>query len=226
MKRLSSSVRSAAGSATAPRWPCASRESLTSSSSKTWATRASELLLTHNPVHTKVPVLLHGDRSVAESLVIIEYVDEAFDGPPLLPADPYDRATARFWAQFIDQKFARPFWVSFWSTDGESRQGFMTEARQNLLLLEAQLQGKRFFGGDSIGLVDIAASSLAHWLGVFEEINGVTLLTDEEYPALCRWAKRYVADETVMQCLPKRDELVAVFSACKEMFQAMATSQK
>ncbi|RCV29051.1 hypothetical protein SETIT_5G452300v2 [Setaria italica] len=86
---------------------------------------------------------------------------------------------------------------------------------------------QRFFGGDdSIGLVDIAASNVAHWLGVMEEVGGVTpLLTDEEYPALCQWAKRYAGDETVKQCLPKRDELFAMYSGFKEMFQAMATSQ-
>ncbi|PUZ52997.1 hypothetical protein GQ55_5G018900 [Panicum hallii var. hallii] len=182
----------------------------------------SDLLLTHNPVHKLVPVLLHGDRSVAESLVIVEYVDEAFDGPTLLPADPYERAVARFWAQFIDQKFARPFWMSFWTGDGEHRGAFVKEAKENLALLEAQLKGRRFFGGGSIGFLDIAACGLAHWIGVIEEVSGVTLVNDEELPAFCEWANGYVNDETVKQCLRSRDDLVAYFSARKEMYMARA----
>ncbi|KAG2603308.1 hypothetical protein PVAP13_5KG762200 [Panicum virgatum] len=131
----------------------------------------SPLLLTHNPVHKLVPVLRHGDRSVTESLVIVEYVDEAFDGPPLL---------------------------------------------------EAQLEGRKFFGGDAIGFLDIAACGLAHWIGVIEEVSGATLVNHEELPAFCKWANGYVNDETVKQCLRSRDDLVAYFSARKEMYMARA----
>uniref|UniRef100_A0A0E0JTM0 glutathione transferase n=1 Tax=Oryza punctata TaxID=4537 RepID=A0A0E0JTM0_ORYPU len=188
----------------------------------------SELLLTHNPVHKLVPVLLHSDgRSVAESLVVVQYVDDAFHGPPLLPVDPYARSQARFWAHFIDDKFSRPFWLSFWMEDGEKKEAFVKEAKENLQLLEAQLDRgkKRFFGGDAIGLVDIAASGLAHWVGVFEEVAGVSLVSEREFPALCRWSQRYVYDEAVRQCLPSRDELVALFTANKEAYILLAKAK-
>jgi len=183
----------------------------------------SELLLTSNPVHKKVPVLLHGDLAVCESLIIVEYVDEAFDGPALLPTDPHERAMARFWAHFIDDKCSKPFWMAMW-TDGEAQKGFMKEMKENFTLLEAQLEGKKFFGGDTIGLVDIAACGFAHWLTVCEEVSGVRLVTAEEFPRLCRWAKEYASDDKVRACLPDRAQLLANFTARKEMFMAMAKS--
>uniref|UniRef100_J3L7V3 glutathione transferase n=1 Tax=Oryza brachyantha TaxID=4533 RepID=J3L7V3_ORYBR len=185
----------------------------------------SDLLLTHNPIHKKAPAPPPGaHHAVCESLVVVEYVDEAFPaGPPLLPADPHLRATARFWARFIDDKCTKPFWLALW-TEGEAQEGFKREIKENLALMEGQLRGKRFFGGDAIGYLDVAASGYAYWLEVFEEVAGVSLVTADEYPDLCRWAKEYASDGRVKGCLPDRAKLLAHFTAMKEVFMATARS--
>ena len=48
-----------------------------------------------------VPALVHDGRTIAQSLAIIEYLDEVFPAPPLLPADPVQRATVRAMAQAV-----------------------------------------------------------------------------------------------------------------------------
>ncbi len=51
-------------------------------------------LLRHSPAG-KVPVLVHGDRTIWDSLAIIEYLAETFPAAGLWPEDAADRALAR-----------------------------------------------------------------------------------------------------------------------------------
>ena len=51
-----------------------------------------------------VPVLVHDGAVITESTVICEYVEEAFAGPALLPADPLSRARVRLWTKRVDEE--------------------------------------------------------------------------------------------------------------------------
>ncbi|MEZ5932586.1 MAG: maleylacetoacetate isomerase [Alphaproteobacteria bacterium] len=56
--------------------------------------------LAHNP-QGLVPFFEDGDLAVGQSLAIIDYLEETHPQPPLLPADPKDRARVRAIAQII-----------------------------------------------------------------------------------------------------------------------------
>ncbi|CAI0471194.1 unnamed protein product [Linum tenue] len=173
----------------------------------------SQLLLEYNPVHKKVPVLVHNGKTMAESLVILEYIDETWPNNPILPRNPYDKAMARFWAQFIEEKCNGGLWKIMWCKDEEERGKLVEEASQCFITLEGELKGNKFFGGEEIGMVDIAANFIGYWLGVVQEVSGMELVTRDKFPVLCKWMDEFVEHSVVKETLPPRDELHAEFEA-------------
>lgn len=66
-----------------------------------------------NPQGT-IPAMTHGDRVLVESTAIMEYVNEAFAGPSLMPADAQARWRIRWWMKFMDQWLAPSFSMFGW----------------------------------------------------------------------------------------------------------------
>ncbi|KAK1354649.1 Glutathione transferase [Heracleum sosnowskyi] len=167
-------------------------------------------LLKYNPVHEKVPVLLHNGQPIVESLVILEYIDETWkSGPTILPEDPYERATSRFWANFLDNKLFVAV-IKFFKSKGKE-QDAIEEIGELLSILENELGDKKFFAGESIGLVDIAANIVALWLGVIEEGFGKELFTKETHPKLYKWSEEYLDCSIIKETLPPKADLLAHF---------------
>ncbi|XP_019186267.1 PREDICTED: probable glutathione S-transferase [Ipomoea nil] len=173
----------------------------------------SPLLLQYNPIHKKIPVLLHNGNPLAESLVIVEYIDETFPGTPILPKDPYERSLARFWAKFIDEK-CLPASTKALFAKGEEQDKRKEEVCELLKILDKELETKKFLGGETVGFADIAGNFVAFWVGVLEEALGVELVTKEKFPNLCRWKEDFIiiCDE-IKECLPPRDKLVDFFKS-------------
>ncbi|CAN6306064.1 unnamed protein product [Urochloa humidicola] len=161
----------------------------------------SPLLLASNPVHKKVPVLIHDGKPVSESQVILQYVDEVFAaaGPSLLPADPYERATARFWAAYVDDKIGAAWGTMLFASDIDEKVNGATQAVAALETLEGAFKdcskGKDYFGGDSAGYMDVVLGGFVGWFNVFEKMIGVQVLDAARTPLLAAWAEQFSTGE-------------------------------
>ncbi|KAK4342828.1 hypothetical protein RND71_038644 [Anisodus tanguticus] len=176
----------------------------------------SPLLLESNPVHKKIPVLIHNGKPICESMVIVEYIDETFEGPSILPKHPYDRAIARFWVKFFEDK-GSAVGRSFFHESDKAKE----ELCEMLKILDNELKDKKFFVGDKFGFADIAANFLGLWMGVLEEATGVFLVPREKFPNFCAWRDEYINCSQNKEYLPSRNELLAYF---KGRFQAATAS--
>ncbi|RWW10247.1 hypothetical protein GW17_00026217, partial [Ensete ventricosum] len=193
----------------------------------------SPLLLESNPVYKKIPVLIHDGKPVCESLIIIQYIDEAWpDRAPLLPADPYARAQARFWADFVNKKVRLPYadashefdssplqitpftecGTRLWKLKGEAQAAAKEEFIEILKLLESELGDKKYFGGDAFGFVDIALAPFVSWFYTYETCASFSI--EEAAPKVVAWGKRCMERESVANAVSdphKIYETVGIF---------------
>ncbi|VAI68809.1 unnamed protein product [Triticum turgidum subsp. durum] len=177
-----------------------------------------DLLLASNPVHKKLPVLIHGSRPVCESLIILEYLDDAFpgNGVSILPTDPYHRVVARFWATYVDNKLF-PSCIGILKTrKPQERADKVEETLSSLGLLEAALaecsiEGEAealFFGGGSLGLLDIALGCYLPWIEAIGCLASMPPFLDAtRTPKLAAWAERFRAAEPIWGLLPEADKV-------------------
>ncbi|XP_022897374.1 glutathione transferase GST 23-like [Olea europaea var. sylvestris] len=181
-------------------------------------------LLQYNPVNKKVPVLVHNGKPICESLVILEYIDETWKQCPLLPRDPYEKAEARFWAKFGDEKLLSLIW-NVLITQGKQLEEATAEAVQNLKLIEEQLKDKKFFGGETIGYLDIAFGWTVNLISILEEIIDQKLVDEEKLPLLSAWMQNFSDDPVIKDCWPPRDKMITKYQAMREPYLKKVVSQ-
>ncbi len=132
-------------------------------------------LIERNPPRGRVPVLEEDGWVLPESAVIDEYLEERYPAPPLLPADPGERAAARL-VVFRFGDFGDAYYAFRRGDDGAE-----AELAEALAALDVLLGATSFLTGRAFGLADIA---YLPWLFRLRDLMGVSL---EPYPAIRGW---------------------------------------
>jgi glutathione S-transferase len=136
---------------------------------KVWQRRADFLAI--NPAG-KVPVLVEPNGVVlAESTPICEYLDEIYPEPPLLGADPADRAETRRLVNWFDLKFGPEVthnlvdeklmkrFMAMGEPDSSAIRAGNHNIRYHLDYIAYLTERRNWLAGEAFGLADIAAGA-------------------------------------------------------------------
>ena len=123
---------------------------------------------TVNPAGQTPALVLDDGTLIAEITVICEYLEERHPTPALIGATPEDRAETRMWTRRIDLNICEPLANGFRAAEGrrifenrmklvgaEGAAELKAIARDRLLWLDGQMQGREFICGDRFSLADV-----------------------------------------------------------------------
>lgn len=123
-----------------------------------------------NP-YNSLPTLLDRELVLYESEVIMEYLDERFPHPPLLPVYPVQRALSRLWMRRVEKEWGLRLNVLM---AGKGRETVITKARdelrESIIAIAPIFAEKPFFMNEEFTLVDCCVAPIL-WRLEEVEIN-------------------------------------------------------
>ncbi len=129
--------------------------------------RLPEDLLDLNPYHS-VPTLVDRDLTLYDSRVIIEYLDERYPHPPLLPIDPVSRAKMRLAMYRIERDWYGAATALQRESDPRRRTQLRQELRDTIAQSADLFRVKPYFLSDDFSLVDATIAPILWRLPQYE----------------------------------------------------------
>ncbi|MDG1243114.1 MAG: glutathione S-transferase N-terminal domain-containing protein [Porticoccaceae bacterium] len=112
-----------------------------------------EEILEANPYGT-LPTLVDRDLALYESNVVMEYLDERFPHPPLLPVYPVARAESRLWIYRIERDWCVLIDQIKASPDSKKADAARKEFRESLVTIAGIFEEMPYFMSEEFTLVD------------------------------------------------------------------------
>lgn len=98
------------------------------------------------------------------------------------------------------------------SAQEEERATLFERLEEGMKLLEEAFvkcsRGKAYFGGDTIGYLDIAVGSCLGWIKAIETLSSIKLIQKAETPGLVEWADTFMSNDAVKNVIPEPKVLI------------------
>jgi glutathione S-transferase/RNA polymerase-associated protein len=168
----------------------------------------------------EVPALVHGETAIFDSTIILEYIEEVWPEPAMLPAAPAERARVRMIEDVMDTQFEAITWglgeLNFFrraegALKAEIEAKAAAQAKAFFAMLEGHLAGRDWFNGGAFGWGD---------LSVIPFLNGAAGfgIVPEAGSRLADWMVRANARDSVSQT---RAESAASISGMAQVDKAV-----
>lgn len=106
----------------------------------------------------------------------------------------------------------------------EERRALIQKVSEGLVLLDEAFancsKGKAYFGGDTIGYLDIVFGSCLGWLRVTEIVVEVELLDQAKTPGLAKWADKFCSDDAVKAVYPETQMLLELYKKIQDFVKS------
>ena len=112
-----------------------------------------EEILEANPYGT-LPTLVDRDLALYESKVVMEYLDERFPHPPLLPVYPVARAQSRLWIHRIEKDWCTLVDSIVANPEAKKTEAIRKEFKESLMSISDIFADMPYFMSEEFTLVD------------------------------------------------------------------------
>ncbi len=144
-----------------------------------------------NP-YNSVPTLVDRDLVLYESKVMMEYLDERFPHPPLLPVYPVARAQSRLWMHRIEREWC-PLVEQIENGSKKEVEKARKELRESLVGISPIFEDVPFFMSEEFSLVDCCIAPILWRLPVL----GIELPEKQIKPLLAYMERLFERDSFV-----------------------------
>jgi glutathione S-transferase len=114
----------------------------------------------------EIPLLIDGDVTIFDSTIIMEYLEDRWPTPPLLPPTPAERARVRMIEDVCDTTYEAAVWgvyevMMMGRVSGPLQDELLARGRAQIhglnAWLERRLDDRAWFNGDAFGWGDVSA---------------------------------------------------------------------